>query len=696
MVVLKLFEFIDADKKAFIKFEQEVKLQKYKVFTVASRILLSFGTDDNSSESFKDILELTAFELGVEHTKVKLVYLDEEKGQVYDSVSVINEFAKENWLDNATNGIEISGVSDFIDYIFLNETKVNAEISEFTLPEVTETADFVDDVIPEVTETVDFVDDVEEKEHYPVDKSNYLLEKAIALFDSHSHIRLPKFDDVTNKELQKEVINAQFTVATARDKGIEEIYNRLKLETKDSKQQFEVQVLKNSREAHENAINTIERNLASDINNLLASNDIEYEKAREEYVQAQIPSIRKKYDSEHYADYQSVLSEKLDQLRKISAEKIEEENRQFSSYVDRVFKENNEKLIDKIVLDDIMSGYNKVADEQKELLVLHANSLKGKIGDTMNEIISERNDLKEKLELIASKEAEDKANETKIINGKIEEGIKLTREKIEQEAQKKLDDALKKEKDLLNKLSLLDTTIESLKEENNSLKREHIVPTTVTPTQSNVVKNDEQVVPKVYAKQSAKVTIAKFVLGGLLGVSFLAVGLLGVSSLSGIHKELEQQNSISKLNYLATLEANSRFKKVDEKMRDFGYKKDAIAKMYLDNGLYIPALSTDSGILSDFYEYLYKKDSDKQKQMLGFVLQEKVLSASQEKGVNLRLAVLNKDTKKVIELSQDVDKDSAKYAISYLIDSKDLEDAQSLLKTYPDAKLSDKLKLAKK
>lgn len=707
MVVVKVLEFIDADKEAFIKFEQDIKLKKYKVFSVGGLILLSFGEDNDSSDDFKELVEESAFDLGIDFAKAKLMYLDEAKGQVHNSVSVMNDFAKESGLDNISYGVPISLITELIDYIFKNEVKINTEISELILLEESESSSFVDDVTPKGSESSTFVDDVTLKglesssfvddvlirEHYPVDKSNYLLEKSIALFDSHSHTRLPKFDDVTNKELQKEVVDAQFTVANARDRVIDEIYNRLKAETKDSKQRFEVQVLKNSRESHENTINTIERNLTNDINNLLASNDSEYEKAREDYVLAKIPSIRKKYDSEHYADYQSVLSKKIDEIRKESNKKIEEENQRFASYVEEVFKENNEKLIDKLVLDDIIDSYNKIATEQKELLMLHANGLKGKIGETMNEIINERNDLKSELELIASKEEEQKANEAGIINDKIEEGIRLTKEKLEKEAQKKLADALKKEQDLLSKLDLLDSTIESLKEENSSLKREYIVP--IATEKKEDVKINEQIMPGTYPQQTRKLTVAKLVVGGLLGVSFLAVGLLGVSSLSGMHKDLTQQNQISKLNYLATLEANSRFKKVDEKMRDFGYKKNAISEMYLDNGLYISALRTDSGILNDFYDYLSKKDSEKQKEILGIVLKEKVLSASQEKGIRLRLAIVNKDTPTVVKLAKSIDKDSAKVAIAYLIDNKDLEDAQALLKTYPDAKLAEKFKLAK-
>lgn len=221
--------------------------------------------------------------------------------------------------------------------------------------------------------------------------------------DSHYHSRLPSFDEVTNKELQKELLNAQFTVAKARDKGIDKIYQRLKIETKHSKQVVETQVIKQAREAHEEVINTIERNLTIDINHLLNENDLQYEKDREAYVQSQIPNLRKEYDSKHFANYQSVLTAEIDQLRERSNREIQEENKRFSEYVASIFKESDEETISSLALDDIIAEYNKVAEEQKDLLIIQAKGLKGQIGETMAKMMNERDALKKELKQIELK-----------------------------------------------------------------------------------------------------------------------------------------------------------------------------------------------------------------------------------------------------------------------------------------------------
>lgn len=746
--MIKTLEFIDANEEALTKFEQEVKKKNYKVYAVGEHLLFSFGDSLDEAQTFIDEVENSAFDLDIDYAKVKLVYLDKESGSLFASDSAIKDFADENFVDDYKEGLPISVVPYLIEYIFDNQEKFSNEMDKTTTPIETsdqQDSDFTDDVETENqaedNSDDEFVDDVADEassdstdekqqqaspeadqaqaddsavtdqqdgaetqtedqdaedqadsENYPENKNDYLLEKAIALFDSHRHIRLPQFNEVTNKELQKEVIDAQFTVAKARDAGIDAIYQRLKADQHDSKQVIEAHAIKQAREAHEEVVNKIERNLSGDINKLLTDNDARYEADREAYVQAQIPNLKKKYDADHYADYQSVMNEQIAQLRKRSQQEIEEENKRFADYVDGVFQDQDEKIVNSVELDDIMSDYNQVAEEQKDLLTTYAKGLKGQIGDTMSGIMQERDQLKDELHEVASQSEAQKANEQGRIQAGITKGIQETREQLKKQSQEELDQAFQKEQDLLKKVDALNETIDSLKKENKSLQREYI---------PQMQENDQQqaqagqtqpaMAQAVYPAPDKRMTIIKLAVSGVIALAFLGVGGVAVSKLSNIGHELAVQNYVDKSRYLEQLEADGRYDKTADKMREFGAKKDSIASMYLAHGKYLSALKTDSGILNDFYSYVGKKNEDRQKEILENVASKNVLSASQKKGVKVRLAVLNKDTDQVVKLTKRTDKDSAKVAIAYLIDQKDTKNAKDLLDKYPNKKLQSKL-----
>lgn len=741
--MIKTLEFIDADEEALTKFEQEVKKQGYKVYALGEHLLFGFGDSLDEAQTFIDQVEDSAFDLDINFAKVKLIYLDKESGNITASDSSIKDFADENFVDDYQEGLPISVVPYLIEYVFDNQEKFDDEMVQTTTPD--EDDEFIDDVAtddennddefiddvaddidddsvnddvqqssPEEPEeeqqTVDEVDDTDETEqpeakdhqetesktdgtHYPENKNDYLLEKAIALFDSHRHVRLPQFNEVTNKELQKELVDAQFTVSKARDAGIDAIYKRLRTDKRDSKQVIEAHALKQAREAHEETVNKIERNLSGDINNLLTDNDARYEADREAYVQAQIPNLRKKYDADHYANYQSVMNEKIAQLRKRSQQEIEEENNKFADYVQKIFEDQDEKIVDNVELNDIMADYNHVAEEQKDLLITYAKGLKGKIGDTMSDIMQERDNLKDELHKVASQSEAQKANEQGRIQAGITKGIQDTKEQLKKQTQDELDQASKKEQDLLKKVDALNETIDSLKRENKSLQREYI-PQTQENNQQQATDNAQAQsaqVQAVYPAPNKKMTIIKLAVSGVVALAFLGVGGMAVANLSDINHQLAVQNYVDKSRYLEQLEADGRYGKTAEKMSEFGAKKDSIASMYLSHGKYLSALKTDSGILSDFYKYVGKKDDDKQKEILENVASKNVLSDSQKTGVNIRLAVLKKDKDEVVKLSKQADKDSAKVAIAYLIEEKDANNANELLEKYPDKQLQSQM-----
>lgn len=731
MPIVKTLEFIDADEKALVKFEQEIKKKQYKVYAVGEHLLFSFGGNLKSAKNFINEVEESAFDLDIDYAKVKLYYLDPESGQLAVSQSALKEYAAENDLEELDEGMPISTVPYLIEYIFENETKFDEEIAEMDFKATKETAvvrehtptgssDIYVENATEVSEKSTLVSEEQTNEyqnkqtdfssseakelekstgegqerHYPETMKDYLLEKAIALFDSHLHVRLPQFDEVTTKELQEKLVEAQFSVSKARDIGIDAIYKRLKLETKSSKQAVETQIIKQAREAHEEVIDKIESNLVTEINNLFSENNLQYEKDREAYVQAQIPNIRKKYDSEHYQDYQSVLNAEIDRLRANSQREMDEENKQFSAYIAEVFRDSEEEIVNSVSLDDIITEYNKVAEEQKGLLLLHARNIKRQIGNTMSEILRERDKLKNELQEVELTKATQKEQEQEYIQASITEGMKQERERLAKETQEKLALASEKEQELMQTMHALNATIDSLKEENKSLKREYIAPAEATSQRETPLAN-QPIHQEIYQKKDKRIAWVKLAISGVLGVSFLVMSGVGVANLIEIKSELAQGNAISQSRYLAELEANKQYDRVAEKMKELGYEKGSIASMYLDNGDFVSALKTDSGILPDFYTYVGKFSKEKQQELLKYVEKHELVSSKQTQGVKLRLAVLAGNTKKVVELASDgTDKESAKVAIDYLIRAKDFNNANALLREHPDEELAKTLKSA--
>src|SRR5699024_11116030 len=100
----------------------------------------------------------------------------------------------------------------------------------------------------------------QESGHHEKENQDYLMEKAIELFDSHNPMSLPEFDELTHKGLQERVLESQFTVREARDKGIHEIYHRLKDETSESAETIRSNIIEGARKKHEEALNKIDRN----------------------------------------------------------------------------------------------------------------------------------------------------------------------------------------------------------------------------------------------------------------------------------------------------------------------------------------------------------------------------------------------------------------------------------------------------
>ncbi|WP_088841008.1 hypothetical protein [Listeria sp. ILCC797] len=723
--ITKTFEILDADQDALIRFEKAVKRKGVSVYQVKDRVLFAISDDAESNQKIIQEAESYAFDLGVDYTKVKLVYLNAKEGILDDSQSAILNFAKENHIEETANGMPLSLLPDLIEFVQENKGGIAEEEKQLSKNEKievvqTEEEEFIDDVAmsenntsfaptPEVEsekeeeligessspseEGESAIQELEKEEVEQQENENesgdYLMEKAKALFETSAYIRLPVFDELTHKKLHEQVLQAQFAIAAAKGESIQAIYNRLKTECAESVEQIEVAMMKNARNAHEDALNRIDKNLNLDIHQLLTERDAEYEQNRERYIQAQIPIIKKQYDAEHYGEHEKALEAEMEMLRRRSAEEKTEEKARFSSYVEKVFADSKENVMNTIHVDDIIKNYNAVAKEQREVLQLQAKSVQSEIGTTVTEIVKERDELKEEIARYEAQIDKQVTQEKERVQQEVNQTYAEKEKALMQQNKAKLDESYANEQELLRQIEVLEQSLAEEKEDKKLIERKLI-----EPTQTSVSGEKEKEKTSLFGKGDGKLSRAGLIASAIMTVILVAGAATGIAGVYGVKAEVATNNQLQRAIYLEQLQGDKKYTKAANVMNDLGYSKKEVAKMYLENGKYMNALKKDSSIASEFYTYVDKQTSEKQKQILEEVKKAEVLGGKQENALDVRLAILNQDDKALEKLLQDTTDQTAKVATKYYISEKKYTEAEQLLKKHHDAKLSKEVEKA--
>lgn len=748
MALIKGFEIID-DASSLEEFEDKIRSKGLSVYQVGDRTVYGLGDTEKERDSLNDAVEDNAFILNLDYARAKLLYVNRETGQIKESKKLMEQFVSEvEDIDDASEGVPVSLLPELIDYVGEHSELVERDMtSVFNTAGQEETEgleessdilndfedDFFDDVEemeepeeeieetfqsePEIeddkveyednkveyedneTESVSEDEELEEgQEDTEKETKDYLMKRAISLFDSQNPLSLPKFDELTHKELQRQVIESQFTVSKARDKGINEIYNRLTKHKNESLETIKENVIEGAREKHEDVLNRIERNYNHDVEKMLNESNAEYEKDRENYIQSQIPIIRKQYDAKYYPEYESVLTTEIEQLRKQSDKEMNEERKRFREYVDNVLTDSQERAMSAVRVDDIIAEYNKVTEEQKELLLFEAKNMKKEIGATLSEIVKERDDLKNEINDFQDKLENQKQSEQERIDSGVSAAIQQKEQKLRKENKAKLDKAYAKEQELIKQIEKLETDLASEQEKQDNMRREYIEPAQeVAATSQEAAAGNYSAY--LHEAESPKFKKIKFYIGCGVSAIFLLLFAIGVFTLSDIKNEMAKGNYYSQSSYLAQLESDGRYEKTASEMKKFGYEKDSIAEMYLENGRYILALETDKSILPEVYTFAKEtaEDQEAHKNILQNIKENISLNAEYTNGVEARIAILNDDAEVVNNLAfeKKVDSGSGKEAIRYFIGKKDYDTAEKLLKVYSDEGLSDELEEAR-
>lgn len=592
MKLVKVLEFVDTDAEELKKFADDVRKEKFDVYAVGSKVLFAFGESESSSQKFVRKIEDHAFSLGLDDSKVKLLTFDPETGNTHDFQELLKEFAEENGIEELEEGVPISRSPELMTYIYENEEiidkKIDTTLTEVkpavetkkqeieldpvvvenseepqTQTEAEETAessnDFVDDVVEEddikanilgsILDSENKKDEPEEEQTKEIDKNikdipeeistnkesgpypisnEYLLKQAIALFDRQNHKELPRFDEVTNRQVQSEILNAQFIVANARGKGIEAVYNRLKSESDRSKKLIEEKIVPNGKKEHDSTLAVLEKNLSTDIDKLVEKEQKSYEEIKENFVQAQLPILRQNYDAENLGKHQKNLATAVDGLKQDTQDKIQLEKDRFNGYLDTVFKNSDEKVVSEVSIEDIIKDYNEVIEGQKESLKSYVEAIKQKVEEELNLVTSERDGLRNKVESLESErqlDAEKLRKQQALESNKLKE-VATESEKKVNEMQKQLDEFKRNN--------------EYLVQENQSLKLQSIPRMALVPEQNP----DVPVQPN-----NKKNSIKGYVIGGVCALALLVSGIAGFTAINNSNAQLVDKISEQRSTY---------------------------------------------------------------------------------------------------------------------------------------------------
>ncbi|STE38124.1 hypothetical protein [Enterococcus mundtii] len=741
--IIKTIEMKDTNNGALMQVINELEEEGIQTIKSEGR---SFFPIESSTEAgaFVESIEDNAFELGLDHSKGVLVYCDTEHSKFIQSQKIMKLYGEMEEISDSESGISIANIPDLIELIQEKKREVEEEIEQLfpdevsdpTNDEITDDVDgfdqdfdaIFDEILKEeesselkddrdvyVEENSDAVEnkdmaesdlnDNKKSEVTPVEfrkeiaTDDYLLEKAKIIFESEAPLTLPQFDELTNKEMQEQFISAQAEIEKARVKSINTIYQRLKEDTNESMQTIETHLLIDARKNHTRTLEVINENFKADAEKVIKDSSIEYKKEREQFIKAQIPALEKQYDALNFQNNEAVIDNLLTKLNNQKVEQINEENKKYQDYLNEIFDEGQEKMLGALEINDVLSEYNEIAEEQLNQLKTYAKGLKGQIGDTITKLLKERKSYKEQIESIRS-EKEHLENQlisqSEMSEKQSQEKIKAAlkqKEEAENQANKKLAQAEAESNEMLLKIKELEKALDARKEEaatQNTVVKEKLIPVNnyTLPTENF---HQEEVV------KADKVSyLKKVVFPYVLGTCAVASMIVGAMTLNGIKTEMSEGNDLQRTIFISQLESNKEYNKAANAMKQFGYNSDDIANMYLDNSDFNSAVEEDSDILPDVL-HVIGETSENKKDDLNALKKIDNLSESQIASIDTRIDLLDKNLNdlEVASMKIENDQETINLAVSYLIQEKDFSEAETLLKDHPNKKLSKELSESK-
>lgn len=301
---------------------------------------------------------------------------------------------------------------------------------------------------------------------------NELFLKAVSIFNENIAEELPEFDVLTHRELQQEVVQANFELERVKKETIQAIYNHLQQEKQELEDDLEEQIIEPAKQRHDATIEKLKRNLELQINRLQDEKENEYQADRERYVQSQLPVIRKKFDSEYLKEHNVAVQASIDAINEDINKSIINETEQYKKYVQNILEKQQEELFSNLSFDQELDHYKNSFAKQKSYLIKQAEKFETQVEEAIREtkqeasaILQKNKQLEEKFEI--QKDTENQRIEAKaaeIISNKTREldEINLKWRNENTELQKKLEKTLREKETLSDSLGQANTRLNYL------------------------------------------------------------------------------------------------------------------------------------------------------------------------------------------------------------------------------------------
>lgn len=173
----------------------------------------------------------------------------------------------------------------------------------------------------------------------------------------------------------------------------------------------------------------------------------------------------------------------------------------------------------------------------------------------------------------------------------------------------------------------------------------------------------------------------------LLGFLLLSVCVFGVGLTinHSIHQANQQQIRLTQKLLLSQLESDGRYGRVAQKMTEFGYGKEQVGAMYIDNRQFEQAMETDSNALDDVLQKIETLAGNEQKVYLERLKQSGLLTEEQRLKIDLRLALLNQDADYLSKNKKNIDSQAlADSIVKYFASVQKYEEAAAVLEDFPN------------
>lgn len=206
-----------------------------------------------------------------------------------------------------------------------------------------------------------------------------LLKVAAQMFTNVDRSELPVFDPHTQKQLQKQIIEAETTIDRDRNKAVQRIWERLQQAKPGIEKSFDAH-FKDSNDRHGEVLKQIDANETVAIADAKKTKQESYERARDQYVADQRQALQDRYDAEHKENFNATLNADVEQIKTSNEALRHQENHKYEEFRAKELDKYLDDELRKTNIDDIVSDFNAEVNEQVDMLKDSAGQFADQVG----------------------------------------------------------------------------------------------------------------------------------------------------------------------------------------------------------------------------------------------------------------------------------------------------------------------------